>query len=149
MPKRDLFFSKPMMNAAGMLGFSPSFRDSLPFEDFGVFVTNPISLRPRLPAARPELINYPGGLLLHTGLPNPGFKSVLQKQSGKWARSVLPVVVHLMADRPEETVRMVRSLEGVENIAAIELGFAPKLAEDIIILVVEMCNGELPLVVSS
>lgn len=136
------------MNTAGMLGFSPSFRDSLPYENLGVFVTNPISLRPRLPAARPELINYPGGLLLHTGLPNPGFKSILQKHTGKWARSVLPVMVHLMADRPEETVRMVRSLEGMENIAAIELGFAPKLAEDIVLIVVEMCSGELPLVVS-
>lgn len=136
------------MNAAGMLGFSPNFRDSLPYDDFGVFVTNPISLRQRLPAARPELINFPGGLLLHTGLPNPGFKSVLQKYAGKWVRSVLPVMVHLMADRPEETVRMVRSLEGLENIAAIELGFAPKLAGDIILMVVEMCSGELPLVVS-
>jgi hypothetical protein len=51
MPKQDLYFSKPVMNAAGMLGFTPSFRDSIPWGDFGVFVTNPISLRPRPPAA--------------------------------------------------------------------------------------------------
>ena len=57
-------------------------------------------------------------------------------------------MVHLMADRPEETVSMVRALEGLENIAAVELGFAPQLADDIIVLVVEMCLGELPLVVN-
>jgi dihydroorotate dehydrogenase len=146
--KRDLYFSKPMMNAAGMLGYASNFRDPLPWSDFGVFVTNPLSLHPRLPAADPDLIKYPGGLLLHTGLPNPGFKSALKKYAAKWTRTDLPVMVHLMADRPEETVRMVRALEGLENIASVELGFAPQLADDIIVLVVEMCLGELPLVVS-
>ena len=148
MPKQDLFFSKPMMNAAGMLGFTPNFRDTLPWDEFGAFVTNPISLRPRLPAAAPEVINYPGGILLHTGLPNPGFKSALKKFSSQWARSDLPVMVHLMADRPEETVNMVRALEGLENVIAVELGFAPKLADDILLLATEMCMGELPLVVN-
>jgi dihydroorotate dehydrogenase len=148
MPKQDLYFSKPAMNAAGMLGFMPNFRDSLPWTEFGVFVTNPISLRPRLPAAAPEVIDYPGGTLLHTGLPNPGFRSALKKFSPHWARSELAVMVHLMADRPEETVTMVRALEGLENVIAIELGFAPKLADDIIMLATELCMGELPLVVN-
>lgn len=148
MPKQDLYFSKPTMNAAGILGFTPNFRDSLPWDEFGAFVTNPISLRPRLPAAEPVVIDYPGGILLHTGLPNPGFKSVLKKFSPQWARSDLPVMVHLIADRPEETVRMVRALEGRENVIAVELGFAPKLADDILVLAVEMSMGELPLVVN-
>jgi len=147
MPKQDLYFSKPVMNAAGMLGFAPNFRDSLPWDEFGAFVTNPISLRPRLPAAEPVVIDYPGGILLHTGLPNPGFKSALKKLSSQWARSDLPVMVHLMADRPEETVSMVRALEGLENVIAVELGFAPKLADDILVLATEMCIGELPLVI--
>jgi hypothetical protein len=45
MPKQDLYFSKPLMNATGMLGFAPNFRDSLPWNEFGAFVTNPISFR--------------------------------------------------------------------------------------------------------
>jgi dihydroorotate dehydrogenase len=146
--KRDLNFSKPMMNAAGMLGFAPSFRDSIPWGVFGAFITNPISLHPRLPAVKPELINFPGGLLLHTGLPNPGFKAVLKKHAAQWGRSDIPVMVNLMADRPEETVSMVRALEGLENIAAVELGFAPHLADDIIVLAVEMSMSELPLVIN-
>jgi dihydroorotate dehydrogenase len=146
--KRDLYFSKPMMNTAGMLGYAPNFRDSLPWEEFGVFVTNPISLHPRLPTGKPDLIDYPGGLLLHTGLPNPGFKTVLSKYANAWTRTELSVMVHLMADRPEETVTMVHALEGFENIIAVELGFAPQLADDIIILAVELCQGEIPLVVN-
>jgi dihydroorotate dehydrogenase len=147
--KRDLYFSKSLMNAAGSLGFAPDFRSLEDFRSlFGAFVTNPLSLRPRVPAAKPEIIEYPGGFLLHTGLPNPGFHAGLKKYSAKWSRSDLPVIVHLMADRPEETQKMVRSLETQENVMAVELGFAPLLANDIILLTLDMCLGELPLIFS-
>lgn len=146
--KRDLYFSKPLMNAAGSLGFAPDPRAEIGLESFGAFVTNPFSLRPRKPAAKPELIEYPGGFLLHTGLPNPGFNAGLKNYSAKWSRSDLPIIVHLMADRPEETQKMVHSLETQENVMAVELGFAPLLANDIILLTLEMCLGELPLIFS-
>lgn len=159
--KRDLYFSKPVMNAAGSLGFGPDFRglrgkslgsagerDLGSLAAFGAFVTNPLSLRPRLPAAHPAVIAHPGGFLLHTGLPNPGLSAALKKYSARWTRSELPIVVHLMADRPEETQRMVRMLETQENVMAAELGFAPLLADDILLLTLEMCLGELPLIFS-
>jgi len=148
--KRDLYFSKPHINAAGSLGFAPDPRNGIALDAraFGAFVTNPISLRPRLPTAQPALIHFPGGFLLHTGLPNPGFKNVLKKYSAKWNRSDLPMIVHLMADRPEETQQMVRGLENIENVMAVELGFAPLLSDDIIILNLEMCLGEIPMIFS-
>jgi dihydroorotate dehydrogenase (NAD+) catalytic subunit len=146
--KRDLYFSKPLMNVAGSLGFAPDPRAGIPLESFGAFVTNPFSLRPRKPAVTPKLIEYPGGFLFHTGLPNPGFNAGLKNYSAKWSRSGLPIIVHLMADRPEETQKMVRSLETQENVMAVELGFAPLLANDIILLTLEMCLGELPLIFS-
>jgi dihydroorotate dehydrogenase len=146
--KRDLYFSKPLMNAAGSLGFAPDSRAGISLNSFGAFITNPFSLRPRLPAAKPDLIEYAGGFLLHTGLPNPGLNAGLKKYSAKWSRSDLPIIVHLMADRPEETQRMVRTLETQENVMAVELGFAPLLADDIILLTLEMCLGELPLIFS-
>jgi dihydroorotate dehydrogenase len=146
--KRDIYFSKPLMNAAGSLGFTPDTRTGISLEPFGAFVTNPFSLRPRLPATKPEVVEYPGGFLLHTGLPNPGLNAGLKKYSAKWSRADLPIIVHLMADRPEETQRMVRMLESQENVMAAELGFAPLLADDIILLTLEMCVGELPLIFS-
>jgi dihydroorotate dehydrogenase len=147
MPKRDLDFGKPLMNAAGTLGFAPDQRAPAPWDDFGAFVTNPISLRPRRPAARPGLIEFPGGFLLHSGMPNPGMPAVIKKYAHTWAEHTRPVIVNLMADRPEETRRMVRVLERQENVMAAELGFAPLLADDIIFLALEMCRGELPLIV--
>jgi dihydroorotate dehydrogenase (NAD+) catalytic subunit len=149
--KRDLYFSKPYLNVAGTLGFAPDFRSLQDFgslDMFGAFVTNPFSLRPRLPTAQPAVIEYPGGFLLHTGLPNPGLRTGIKKYASRWNNSDLPVIVHLMADRPEETRSMVRMLEEIENVMAVELGFAPLLANDIIQLTLEMCLGELPLVFS-
>lgn len=148
MSKRGLVFPKPMMNAAGTLGFAPDPRFPLHGGDFGAFVTNPLSLRSRTPAVEPALVEYPGGFLLHSGLPNPGFSQTLKRYAAKWARADLPIIVHLMADRPEETLRMVRQLESVENVMAVELGFAPLLADDIILLAVGMSAGELPLIVN-
>lgn len=141
--KRDLYFSKPLLNAAGSLGFAPDFGS---LNTFGAFVTNPISLRPRLPTTHPALVEFPGGFLMHTGLPNPGFNAVLKKYSAKWKRSDIPIIVHLMADRPEETQKMVHELENVENVMAVQLGFAPLLADDIILMNLEMCLGEVPLI---
>jgi len=146
--KQDLTFSTPYMNAAGTLGFAPDFRAPVPWDSFNAFVTNPLSLRPRLPTAKPALVEYPGGFLLHTGLPNPGLNAAIKKYARRWADSRLPIIAHLMADRPDETMRMVQSLEEMENIAAVELGFAPLLADDIILLTIEMSLGELPLIVN-
>ncbi len=154
MDKYDLIFRTPLMNAAGTLGFAPETRTAVKsslrgsWDDFGAFITNPISLRPRFPTVKPELIEYPGGFLLHSGLPNPGLSSTVGKYASRWAAAPIPVIIHLMADRPDETFRMVYRLEGLENIAAIELGFAPLLAQDIILMAVEKSLGELPLIVN-
>ena len=163
MMKRDLFFRTPILNAAGTLGFAPDFREKPGFsrsapeglekpgfswEDLGAFVTNPLSWRPRKVTSHPAIVEYPGGFLLHTGLPNPGLSAAVKRYAHRWADSSLPIIVNLMADRPEETARMVESLEGVDNVMAAELGFAPLLTDDIILTSLEMSQGELPLIVS-
>ncbi|MBV6395856.1 MAG: Dihydroorotate dehydrogenase [Anaerolineales bacterium] len=158
MPKRDLYFRAPIINAAGMLGFAPDLREfqktgvsersDFSWANFGAFVTNPLSWRPRKPTGIPAVVEYPGGFLLHTGLPNPGFGAARKKYARQWADAPLPIIVHLMADRPEETRRMVESLEEIENVMAAELGFAPLLTDDIILTAIEMSLGELPLIVS-
>ncbi len=146
--KRGLAFRASLMNAAGSLGFTPDLHAPIPWNRLGAFITNPLSQRPRRAAAQPAMIEYPGGFMLHTGLPNPGFRAAIKKYEAGWKDAPLPIIVHIMADQPEAAGRIVQTLEGMENVAAVELGFAPLLSDDILMITLEMCRGELPLIFS-
>ncbi|NLG98251.1 MAG: hypothetical protein GX491_12905 [Chloroflexi bacterium] len=144
--QHDLYLDSPWMNAAGTLGYLPPPRWNLP-EPMGAFVTNPISAAQRTPAAERCLLAYPGGVLIHSGLPNPGFRRVLRKYSSRWAQASLPIWVHLIGSNPDEINRMVRGLEGLEGVMAVELGLPPELRGEEALALVEAAYGELPLIV--
>lgn len=148
MQRQDLYLASPWLNAAGMFGFAPSSAARWPVtEPMGAFITNPISLAPRTPAAERCLIQYPGGVLLHSGLPNPGLTRVLRKYSERWAQSSLPIWVHLIGSNPDEIHEMVERLESREGVMAIELGLPPDIHGEAALTFVEAALGELPLVV--
>jgi len=143
----DLPLHTPWMNAAGMLGFAPQPRGPVPLDSLGAFVTHPVSRTPRTPADRRCVVPFAGGFLLHSGLPNPGLSAVIQRYAPRWSASPIPVVVHLIVSTPAETAEMVRRLEGLEGVAAIELGLPPGVSASQAADLVLAASGELPLVV--
>jgi dihydroorotate dehydrogenase len=147
MPKSDLYFTQPIMNAAGILGFAPDPRGPVDFTQLGAFVTNPISHGPRTPAHGQRYQPYPGGFLLHTGLPNPGLSQVLRRYRQQWARSPVPIIVHLMAFEPTSLAQMIERLEGIEGVMGVELGLPPEIDEATADDFVRAAAGELPLIV--
>lgn len=144
-PRLDLH--TPWMNAAGSLGFTPNPRGDVSLGEFGAFVTNPISLRPRKAAQPPRLLEFPGGILVHTGHPNPGLRAALKSYAAAWARSPLPIILHLLSAEPKQLRAAMPRLEELENVLAIELGLdieiGPSEAKDL----VHIAAGELPLIV--
>lgn len=146
-PYRDLGLLSPWLNAAGFLGHAPGGPWAWP-ESPGAFVTSPISYRPRSVADGRTFVPFRGGFLLHTGLPNPGFQTVIRRQSERWARSRVPVWVHLFSKDADELYRMVRTLEEMDGIAAIELGLAPFARPESTFPLVDAAVGELPLVLN-
>ena len=62
--KYDLVFSKPWMNAAGSLGFRIGPNTMIDPANLGAFITNPVSIKPRQPAHKCHLLEFPGGFLL-------------------------------------------------------------------------------------
>jgi dihydroorotate dehydrogenase (NAD+) catalytic subunit len=145
--KQDLFFKNPLLNAAGTLGFSPNRRGPVDLGRLGAFVTNPVSLAPRRPAENRAMLPFTGGFLLHTGLPNPGLRAVIRHNAARWSESALPVLVHILAASPEEAARMAAHLEGLENIAGIELGLEPHVTLEQALGRIQAALGELPVVV--
>ena len=144
--KRDLVLEKPFLNSAGTLGFAPD-PHSMPFlSKLGAFVTNPISLKPRVPALNRACIPFPGGLLLHSGHPNPGINRVIARFKKRWAGASLPIIVHLLVETPDSLVGMVRKLEGLENIMAVELGLPPNCTPQLLSQLMDAAFGELPVI---
>lgn len=141
-----LDLKSPWVNAAGLLGFSlhKGWPEGL---EQGAFITNPVSLKPRHPAANRVCLPFAGGFLLHTGWPNPGLKAVLRAHEAAWARSPVPVWVHLLANDASELQSMIRTLENVEGVMAVELGLREGISEDEFHDLVSAGMGELPLIV--
>jgi dihydroorotate dehydrogenase (NAD+) catalytic subunit len=144
---QELDLASPWINAPGTLGFAPPARWPLP-EAPGVFVTNPVSLAPRSPAAARALVSFPGGYLMHTGHPNPGLSRVLRRFGERWSQSTIPIWVHLLGSNPGEIQQMAQRLEGVEGVMALEVGLPPGVRGAEALEFVNAAYGELPLVVS-
>jgi dihydroorotate dehydrogenase (NAD+) catalytic subunit len=134
------------MNAAGSLGFGPDPHNSIDLQQFGAFVTNPISVRPRRASHGPRILEFPGGLLLHTGHPNQGLRAVTKEHRAAWARAPLPIIVHMLSSKSEELRKAVLRLEELENILAIELGFEADIEAPELLRLLSAAQGELPLI---
>ncbi len=146
-PGCTLEFSSPWMNSAGTLGFAPPAQWPLPVPP-AAFVTNPISYRPRKPAQDRALQTFPGGFLLHTGVPSPGFREVIRQYAPRWARSATPIWIHLLGDTPVHLDRMARQIEDMDGVTAIELSFAHHTGGAEILEMLRSVTGELPVVLA-
>jgi len=147
MSKYDLSCSLPLLNAAGSLGYIPDPYGPVDLDPFGAFVTNPISHGARTPAHGQRVFPFPGGFMLHTGYPNPGLKAVLRRYAAQWSRSSLPVIVHLLPENVEEMREMVRLLERVEGLLAVEVGLPPQVDAASTTTIARAACGELPVIV--
>ena len=144
----ELVLNAPLVNAPGTLGFAPSNR-SMPFlKKMGAFITNPISQRPRQPAKDRCCLPYQGGFLLHTGLPNPGISRVIHRFQRRWAEAPLPIIPHLLAEDPSSLADMVRKMEALENIGAVEIGLPPACTPEALSTFFKAAAGELPVIIS-
>jgi dihydroorotate dehydrogenase len=144
--RQELVLQRPFVNTGGFMGFYPDSKYSHLWQALGAFITNPISYRPRKPAENRTCLSYPGGILLHTGVPNPGFEVVLRRYALRWGRSACPIIVHLIAEEPGSLGYMTRKLETCENVVAIELGFSPGMEKEDIETLILAAQCELPLV---
>jgi len=144
--KFDLSFNPPVMNAAGSLGFAPGARQQVAPANLGAFVTNPVSLGRRDPAQSRATIGFPGGFILHSGYPNPGLKAVIHRHAASWKRASIPVIVHLLAQIENDIATMVRMLENVEGVSALEVGLPPEADSELAARMIQAGAGELPVV---
>ena len=147
--KRGLTLSGPVMPATGIMGYGDVYHRLVPLETLGAFVTNPITARARRGAQPPRVLSFPGGLLVHTGLDNPGVRDVIRRHSKRWAHSPVPVIAHVVGTSPQEAAACCEQLSRLEALAGVELGLQDYFAveEALEILAAVRSLGTLPLIV--
>ena len=144
--KQDLLLDPPIMNSAGILGFAPD--PKLPFDisQIGAFITHPFSLRRRVPAKPTRLETYPGGALLHTGLPNPGLRGGLKEYRKSWGTFPRPIIAHVIADSTQEIAAIVEYLEEADHpLQALEIGLEQALPNEAKAILTTASQSQLPL----
>jgi dihydroorotate dehydrogenase (NAD+) catalytic subunit len=127
--KGTLTLDSPVMPAAGTVGFGDEYRSLIKLEKLGALVTNPVTLYPRSAANGTRVVRLEAGVLVHTGLPNPGLTKVIDKHRGEWEKLRLPLILHLVATEEDEIERALDLIEEEDSIHAIELGIADETPE--------------------
>ena len=141
--KRSLILSTPVMPAAGTLGFGEGYKRLIQYDKLGALVTNPVTLEPWRPALGARVVALEAGVLMHTGLPNPGLARVIQQNRRTWARLPIPVILHLVATSRRHIKRASELLSDVDEIEGVELGLNDDIAaEEAIALVREAARME-------
>ena len=120
--KQTLRLANPVMGAAGAFGFAGEYGKLIDLSVLGAIVTNPVTLRPRRPAGGVRVVALDSGVLVHTGLPNPGLYRLHRQYAARWRSSPVPVIIHLVANSPDDLGECAGFLDQHEEIAAIEIG---------------------------
>ena len=144
--KYSLIVSSPVMPAAGAFGFGDSYRALLDYEKLGAIVTNPATLEPWRPAAGTRIIPLDAGVLVHTGLPNPGLAKVISQNRRVWAKLPVPVILHLVGASARQVKQAITMIDDIDEIAAVELGLNDDIERNAAVdLVTEAARMEKPL----
>jgi dihydroorotate dehydrogenase (NAD+) catalytic subunit len=120
--KNSLIVETPVMPAAGVFGFGEQYRDLVDLDKLGAVVTNPVTYAPWSPATGTRVVPLDAGVLVHTGLPNPGLSKVLTQYRATWERMTVPIIVHIVSTTVDEVRRCIHKLDEEDVVAGVELG---------------------------
>lgn len=140
-----LELSGTTLNAAGSLGFAPK-KGEASLSSLAAFITNPVSLRPRRASQGARLLTFPGGVLLHTGMPNPGLRNTIRDFGMAWARAELPIILNLLVDEPTALQRVLPNLEELDNLTGLELNIPADASPQLAAELVAAARGKLPVI---
>ena len=135
--KVGLTLTNPVMPAAGCFGFGTEYARLVETEALGAVVVGPVTARPRRGAEPPRTVPIPSGVLLHTGLANPGIAAVVRLYARAWDRSPVPVIVHVAGTSSDEAASCCWRLASIEAVAGVELGLPDTTSLDDAVAIIQ------------
>ncbi len=120
--KMQLEVTSPVMPAAGTFGFGGDYDSLINVDYAGAVITNPVTYNPRTPANGTRVVPLAAGVLIHTGLPNPGLSRTIRRYRDAWKVSPAPVIVHVVGTHASEVRQCAERLDMVDGVAGLEIG---------------------------
>jgi dihydroorotate dehydrogenase len=139
----ELGIASPWMNTPGFLGFLPPARTDHPFE-LGAFLPPPLSIIARNPASKRAAIPFEGGVLMRTGLPNPGIGAAMRQYSQRWDRLALPLWLSLLPRDADEAREMSEQVDNLECAVTFQLLLPRNASTKDRLEMLEAAQGEKP-----
>ena len=121
---RGLVLANPILVASGTFGYGIEYGDVVEIGRLGAICCKGTTLKPRIGNVTPRVTETPAGMLNSIGLQNPGVDAVIEKYAATWQGWRTPVIVNVAGESVADYVEVVRRLEGVPGIAAIELNIS-------------------------
>ncbi|GAB1420589.1 dihydroorotate dehydrogenase [Anaerolineales bacterium] len=128
--KYSLTLRSPVLPAAGTFGYGERYHLFINYQKLGAIVTNPVSYQERKPAEGTRVVEVPAGVLMHTGLPNAGVRTVIAQYRDFWQTMKMPVILHLIATNFDDVGAACELIDYEDSIQAIELGLPDDLTDE-------------------
>ncbi len=127
-----LKLKNPVMVASGTFGYTEELKDLVALKELGAIVTKTITLNPRQGNSPPRTCETPCGMLNSIGLENPGVDNFLKVKLPFLKKLGVPIIISIASETGvEEFVKLVRRLDGIKEISAIELNIScPNIRSD-------------------
>ena len=123
----------PVITASGTFGYGDELADLVQLSQIGAVTTKTITLGPRTGNPPPRICETASGMLNTIGLQNIGLERFLEEKQEDLKKLGVPVFVSIAGSTAEEYVALVRLLNQIKFISAIELNLScPNLKKKII-----------------
>lgn len=119
--KDGLVIRNPVLIGPGVIGYGREYGRLFPLEKLGAIITNTSTLNRRSGHGQPRLLETPSGVMLSTGLQNPGLRTVLQRHATAWSRLDVPVILSLAGEDARAFVQCAALAEESAAVAALAL----------------------------
>ena len=119
-----LALANPIVTASGTFGYGLEFTDFVELSRLGALCTKGLSLEPHAGNPPPRICETPAGMLNAIGLQNVGVKAFVEEKLPRLRELGATVIANVWGDTEDDYVAVVGALEGVEDVAAVELNIS-------------------------
>lgn len=121
---RGLTLNNPVMPASGTFGYGTEYGDLVSIEKLGALVTKGLTLVPWEGNEQPRLWETASGVLNSIGLENIGVAAAIREKAPLWATWKVPVIVNVAGHTVDDYTEVVRMLDVVEGVSAVEVNIS-------------------------